>query len=184
MKKTKKIIAVVGMPGAGKTTACEFFRKKGIPVLRFGDETDRGLTTMGKPLTEKNERWYRENLRKELGMAAYAIKIKPRLKEVLKEHNFVVLDGLYSWEEYEYLKKIYKNLFLLCVYASPPIRYRRLLKRKVRKLEIEEACQRDVAEVLNLHKGPPIALADYLVKNEKNVGDLYGELKELFEKWR
>ncbi|MBI4999712.1 dephospho-CoA kinase, partial [Candidatus Gottesmanbacteria bacterium] len=85
MMRNQKIIAIVGMPGVGKTTTCEFFKKKGFPVLRFGDETDRGLAELGKPLTEENERWYRENLRKELGMAAYAIKIKPRIEEALKK---------------------------------------------------------------------------------------------------
>jgi len=185
MKSDKqKIIAVVGMPGAGKTTACEFFRQKGIPVLRFGDETDRGLREMGKPLTEENERCYREKLRKELGMAAYAIKIRPRIEKALKENNLLVLDGLYSWEEYEYLKKFYDNLFLLCVYVSPQIRYERLSARKIRNLAVEEARQRDIAEVINLHKGPPIAIADYLIKNEGSVGNLYKELEELFKKWQ
>jgi dephospho-CoA kinase len=40
-KTTKKIIlAFVGMPGAGKTEASAYLKKKGIPILRFGDLTD------------------------------------------------------------------------------------------------------------------------------------------------
>ena len=180
----KKIIAVVGMPGAGKTTACNFFKKKGVSILRFGDETDLGLKAMGKQLNEENERLYRENLRKELGMAAYAIKIKPRIDEVLKNKDIIVLDGLYSWEEYEYLKTKFDNLSVLCVYAAPATRYKRLCKRKIRSLTTQEARTRDIAELLNLHKGPPIALADYLVKNEKNVDDLNNALEELFKSWQ
>lgn len=180
MKKT--IIAIVGMPGAGKTTAGDFFRKKKIAVLRFGDETDLGLKELGKPLTEANERWYREKLRAELGMAAYAIKIKPRVDQVLKTNNLVVLDGLYSWEEYESLKKQYQNLFLLCIYAPAVLRYRRLSKRRVRGLAIDEVRARDVAELLNLHKGPPIALADYLIKNEGTRAKLYSALEKLLKK--
>lgn len=185
MKKLKKqIIAVVGMPGAGKTTACDFFRKKQIPILRFGDETDLGLKELGKPLTERNERWYREKLRSEWGMGAYARKIKPRLEQALKTNSLVILDGLYSWEEYEYLKKFYENLSLLCIFASPGVRYRRLLQRKVRSLKIKEARERDIAELINLHKGPPIALADYLIINEGMVSKLNKALKELFTKWQ
>ena len=182
--KKQQIIAVVGMPGAGKTTACDFFRKKQIPILRFGDETDLGLKELGKPLTEENERWYREKLRKELGMAAYAVKIVPRIKEVLKTKKILILDGLYSWEEYEYLKKMFPQMLVLCVYASPAIRYQRLRRRKIRSLTTKEARERDVAELINLHKGPPIALADYLIINEGMVGKLYQALKELFAKWQ
>lgn len=184
MKKVQQIIAVVGMPGAGKTTACNYFRQKKVPVLRFGDETDLGLKALGQELTEENERWYREKLRGDFGMAAYAVKIKPRIDSALKKNNLVFLDGLYSWEEYEYLKKEYENLLLLCIFASPRVRYRRLLQRKVRRLKMNEARQRDIAELINLHKGPPIALADYLLINEGMVSKLYKGLKELFVKWQ
>ncbi len=182
--KQAKIVAVAGMPGAGKTTACDFFRGIGLPVLRFGDQTDIGLRELGKELNEENERWYREKLRSELGMAAYAVKIKPRIEEALKQDNLVILDGLYSWEEYECLKKKYKNLSVLCIYASPAVRYQRLRGRKIRSLTTEQARSRDIAELLNLHKGPPIALADYLLKNEKKVDDLYQQLKELCSQWQ
>lgn len=180
----KIIIAIVGMPGAGKTTAGDFFRKKKITVLRFGDQTDVGVKELGLPLNEKNERFVREKFRKELGMGAYAIKIKPVIDETLKSHNLVVLDGLYSWEEYEYLKRSYKNLFLLCVYAPAALRYSRLKNRRVRSLTGDEVKARDVAELLNLHKGPPIALADFLIKNEGKVKDLYSELEALLKKWQ
>ena len=105
MSSKKTIIAIVGMPGAGKSISCDFFQKKGYPVLRFGDQTDIGLKEQGLPLTQENEQPYRENLRKELGMAAYAIKIKPRIDKTLETENLVVLDGLYSWEEYLFLKQ-------------------------------------------------------------------------------
>ena len=184
MKKTQQIIVVVGMPGAGKPTACDFFRKKQIPILRFGDETDLGLKALGEELTEENERRYREKLRKELGMAAYAVKIAPRIKEVLQTKNLLILDGLYSWEEYEYLKKMFPQLLVLCIYASPIIRYQRLRRRKIRSLTTQEARERDVAELINLHKGPPIALADYLIINEGKVVKLNQVLKELLTKWQ
>jgi len=83
-----------------------------VALLRFGDQTDIGLRESGKELTEENERRYRETLRKELGMAAYAIRIKPRIDTTLKKSNMVVLDGLYSHEEYVYLDKLYHGLLL------------------------------------------------------------------------
>lgn len=176
------LIAIVGMPGAGKSLVADFFRKKGIPVLRFGDQTDIGLKELGLPLTEKNERWYRENIRKELGMAAMAIKIEPRIIEAAKTHDTICLDGLRSWEEYTYLIKPFPQLKLLCIWASPAVRHDRLMKRPVRPLTREEAQTRDVAEIENLHVGGPIAIADVLIINQTNdpadlaraLGALYG----------
>lgn len=174
----KKIIAIVGMPGAGKSETASFFRKKGFPVLRFGDETDLGLKELGKQLTEKNERWYREKIRKELGMAAYAIRIKPRIDKETEKNNIVILDGLYSGEEYTYLKKKFPDIILLCIHASPKIRYERLSRRETRGIDAETARKRDIAELEKLNKGGPIAIADYLIENNKTLYVLEKELEK------
>jgi len=173
---SRRIIAIVGMPGAGKTETADYFRDKGYPVLRFGDQTDIGLKELGKELNQDNERWYREKLRKELGMAAYAIKIKPRIDVVDSKHETVVLDGLYSWEEYQYLSKEYPTLLTLCIYTNPVIRYKRLRDRNHRGLDIDEARKRDISELENLNKGGPIAMADYLIVNGSDLTELHDKL--------
>jgi dephospho-CoA kinase len=175
------VIAIVGMPGAGKSISCQHLAKKGYPILRFGDQTDIGLKELGLPFNEANERRYRENLRKELGMAAYAIKIEPRLRQALAQAPIVILDGLYSWEEYLYLKERFPNLYLLCIYARPSIRYQRLAKRKVRPFSLAESRARDIAELENLNKGGPIAIADYLVKNNKQTKKLFAKLDDTLD---
>lgn len=175
-----KLIAIVGMPGAGKSLAADFFRSKGIVVLRFGDQTDIGLKEAGLERNEKNERWYREKLRKELGMVAMAIKIEPRILEAAKINATIVLDGLYSWEEYIYLIDKFPQLQLLCIYAPATIRYQRLSIRPVRPLTQETARGRDIAELENLNKGGPIAMADYLIKNERSQEHLQQKLKKYY----
>lgn len=171
------IIAVVGMAGSGKSVAADYLKSKGFPVLRFGDITDAGLRLQGQTLQEENERLYREKLRRDLGMAAYAIKIEPRLREKYRSGTvLIVLDGLYSWEEYLYLKPKFPQLKLLAVYTRPELRLKRLSKRSIRPLTAAETQARDQAEIENLHKAGPIALADYLVTNNASVDDLYSQL--------
>lgn len=171
------IIALVGMAGAGKTSAANFFFKNGFTVLRFGDQTDIGLKEKGLALTERNESKYREQLREKLGMEAYAIKIEPRIKKALKETKRIVLDGLYSWEEYIYLKKKFSNLVLLAIYSRPSIRYQRLKTRKIRPLvNFNLARKRDFSELVKLNKGGPIALADYLIQNNKTFSTFQRKL--------
>lgn len=176
-----KLLAIVGMPGAGKTVAADFFRSKDIPILRFGDQTDISLKELGLERNEKNERFVREKLRKEYGMAAMAVKIEPRILEAAKTHATVVLDGLYSWEEFIYLKKKFPQLKLLCIYASPAIRHERLAVRKVRPLTEEESLSRDFAEIENLNKGGPIAIADYLISNETDEASFTRELETVYQ---
>jgi len=94
---------------------------------------------------------------------------------LLKQSN-VVVDGLYSWEEYTLLKSRYHdNLGLVAVWASPKTRYARLAKRKVRPLAAKEAASRDVAELENTNKGGPIAMADFTIINESSLKDLEKE---------
>jgi len=167
------------MAGAGKSEACRYLAAKGFPVLRFGDETDRGLHLQGLSLKEENERKYRENLRQELGMAAYAIKIEPRINEALKNQQSIILDGLYSWEEYVYLQPKFPGLKLIVIYARPQVRYRRLAVRAVRQLTPRQARARDIAEIEVSHKAGPIAIADYLVDNNGSLDQLHYQLDHL-----
>ncbi|MFH1652351.1 MAG: hypothetical protein ABID87_09680 [Chloroflexota bacterium] len=85
----------------------------------------------------------------------------------------MVIDGLYSWEEYLFLKEKYGDSFtVVAVWASPRTRYARLGIRAVRKLTPAEAASRDHAEIQNMNKGGPIAMADFTIANEKDMEHL------------
>ena len=59
-----KIIAFVGMPGAGKTSAIEYLVKKNIPKVYFGGVVLDALKEEGYELNETNEKMMREKLRR------------------------------------------------------------------------------------------------------------------------
>lgn len=172
------IIAIVGMPGSGKTETATFFKDKGWDVLRFGSVIDDGLKEEGLPWSPENNNYYREKVRKEFGMAGVAIKMITRIKKALEVKKEIVLDGLYSWEEYVYLQKELSDLKLLCIYARPSIRYSRLNLRKERNFSKKEARERDIHEIITTNKGGPIAIADYLIKNESTIDNLHKELEQ------
>jgi dephospho-CoA kinase len=177
-----KVVAVVGMPGSGKSEVVSAFKNHGFTVVRFGDITDEAVKKKGLALTEENERPVREALRAEHGMAAYAMLSLPRIDAAL-ESSDVVVDGLYSWEEYVFLKEQYGDDFkVLAVWASPRTRYSRLGGRRVRALTTEEAAGRDRAEIENLDKGGPIAMADFTVLNEGSLADLKRQVERIIRK--
>jgi dephospho-CoA kinase len=172
-----KVVSIVGMAGAGKSEVAHIFQEKGFTIVRFGDVTDEEARTRGLELNETNERRIRELLRQEHGMAAYARLNLPRI-EAARQRSSVVIDGLYSWEEYIFLKENYSEDFIIvAVWASPRTRYRRLTNRLNRKLTEEEASSRDRAEMENLNKGGPIAMADFTIKNESSLMDLRREVE-------
>ena len=176
------IVAVVGMTGSGKTEVSSELEKRGWKRLRFGDVTDDELKRRGGPRQERYERVVREELRKEHGMAAYAKMMVPKIDKALSGSH-VVVDGLYSWEEYLTLKdKYHGQLTVLAVSSSPATRYARLGSRGERPLTPEEAASRDRAEIENLNKGGPISVADYTLVNEGSLKEMVRQLDE-FLSW-
>jgi len=174
-----KVVSIVGMTGAGKSEVARVFEENGFIRIRFGDITDKEIEKRGLELNEENERRIREFLRQEYGMSAYAKLNLPRIDEASKYSN-VVIDGLYSWEEYTFLKNYYgENFYVVAVWASPRTRYERLTVRLDRRLELEEAMSRDRAEIENINKGGPIAMADFTIINESSVKNLKTEVKRI-----
>jgi dephospho-CoA kinase len=180
---SKIIVAFVGMPGAGKSEATQYLNKKNVPFIRFGDLTEEEIKNAGLELNTENEKIFREKIRKDFGMAAYAIKAKPKNDELLKNNNFIVIDGLYSWEEYKYLKEQFSFLQLIVIYSRPDIRYERLARRPIRPVVINDSRDRDIREIEMLNKGGPIAIADYcILNNDEGLDPLYNQIEEILEK--
>ncbi len=179
-----KVVSIVGMAGSGKSEVARVFEESGFIRIRFGDITDEEVKKRGLELTEKNERYIRELLRQENGMPAYAKLNLPRIDSA-REHSDVVIDGLYSWEEYTFLKDYYGgDFYVVAVWASPKTRYARLSSRLNRRLTEEEASSRDRAELENINKGGPIAMADFTIINESSLESLREEAKKILAKLR
>jgi len=174
-----KVISVVGMAGSGKSEVAKVFEKHGFKRVRFGDITDEEVRRRGLELNEENERLVRQELRKEHGMAAYARLNLPKINDLLKSSG-VVVDGLYSWEEYTLLKSECGDSFhVVAVWSSPQARYKRLAGRRVRPLTGEEAASRDAAEIENINKGGPIAMADFTIVNDTSLQNLVKETEKV-----
>lgn len=173
-----QLICVAGMSGSGKSVVSDFFVEKGFQFVRFGQIVLDKVKKLSPKPSEKIEREIREGLRKKYGMAAMAILNYPKIKKLLKEGD-VIADGLYSWAEYKFLKnKFGKRMHLITVYAPPGLRYQRISARVMpkddkdlrnRPFSKEEARARDFAEIENLDKGGPIAMADYTIVNTKDM---------------
>jgi dephospho-CoA kinase len=177
-----RVISVVGMAGAGKSEVAKVFEENGYIKIRFGDVTDEEIKRRGLVQNEENERHVREDLREKCGMDIYAQLNLPKIESALKQAD-VVVDGLYSWEEYKFLKDSYKDdLHVVSVYASPETRHQRLTTRASRALTLEEAIGRDREEIEEINKGGPIAMADFTIINESSLENLRNEVNKVISK--
>jgi len=174
-----KVVSIVGMAGAGKTEVARIFEKHGFKRIRFGDITDEEIKKRGLTLNEASECLVREQLRKEQGMDAYARLNLARIDEARKNSD-VVIDGLYSWEEYTFLKEYYgPDFYVVAVWSAPETRYARLTSRQNRRLTLEEAASRDRTEIENVNKAGPITMADFTIINESSLQELRKQTEQI-----
>lgn len=166
-------IAIVGLPGSGKSTLVDHFTEQlGFERVYFGGIVLDEVKRRGLAINPDNEKVVRESLREEYGMAAIAELAVPAVDRSLKTSGRVVIDGLYGMAEYDVLRSNYSNLQTVAVHAMKSLRYRRLAERPRRPLNANEAEDRDRAEIRNLDKAAPIALADFHYVNDASPGKL------------
>lgn len=176
----KKLIAIIGMAGSGKSIVTTYLENKGYNKIYFGGVIYDLMNEKGIEITPDSQKIFRENLRKEQGMGVVAKILLPKIEESYKNHN-TVLDGLYSWDEYLILKEKFPNLKLICICSDKKIRYNRIGSRKERPFNSEEILKRDIAEIENSAKGGPIAFADYYILNNDNLEAIYNRLDEILK---
>ncbi len=175
-----RLVAVIGLSGAGKSVVVTQFVTAGFTKIYFGGLTLEKLKEAKLEVNETNERVMREKLRARYGMAVFAKLNIPKIESNLKSSH-VVIDGLYSWEEYLVLSKKFPRMEMVAVYAPPFLRYKRLAKRAVRPLTKEECLGRDHAQIENLHQAGPIAMAMYTILNVTTPSELRKSIKEVID---
>jgi len=175
-------VALVGMPGSGKSVCAAHFQHRGFYQFRFGQIVVDEVARRGWPLTPENERVVREQFRAEEGMAAIARRALPYLQDALTRNNTVVMDGLYSFSEYKMLREVFgANMVLIAVVCERGLRYQRLATRAERPLTAAEAERRDHLEIENLEKGGSIAIADFTLLNDGQPDVLLAQLDALVD---
>jgi dephospho-CoA kinase len=172
-----KVIAIVGMAGAGKSTSSNYFASKGFSVVSFGEIVIEEIKRRGLPCTQQNEQIVREDLRAKHGMSILAEISLPFIRVKLEENQAVVIDNLVSFTEYKILRRELDNeLVVLALFSSRNIRYARLHSREFRPLTVEEATNRDEMEIEKIEKGGPIAMADFIIVNDDSKKALFKKI--------
>jgi dephospho-CoA kinase len=158
------IIAITGMPGAGKTTAAQALAKTGLKRIAMGDMIREETKRRGLFADDKNMGMVMREMRERYGAGAVA-ELCLQIIEPMKE-DAVVVDGIRSVGEVEAFKRA-GEVRLLAVHASRQRRFALLSERKRTDdpPNIESFNTRDERE-LSIGIANAIALADEVISNE------------------
>jgi len=184
--KSKVVIGVAGMPGAGKATIKTTAENMGYPVVVMGDEIREETRRRGLQPTPENIGKIMLQLREEEGATTVAERCTAKIENT--KSKIVFVDGIRSLNEVDEFKKRFRNFSLIAVHSSPEARFQRLSKRKrsddPRGWDI--FYQRDLRE-LSVGQGDVIAMADYMIVNERTYEEFKAKvcqvLETVIQKW-
>ena len=173
-----KIIALVGLAGSGKSSAVEYLTEKGFPKIYFGGVIYKAMDEAGIEKTWDNQQKFREEIRRREGKDFVIKRVIKNIHDLINAgQNKIVLDGLYTWSEYKFLKHEFPGQVVVIAIVTPKhLRYQRMIKRAERPMQPHEVDQRDWSEIENLEKGGPIAIADYFIINDGSLEQLHQKI--------
>ncbi len=179
-----KVIAFVGYPLSGKSTAAQVARELGIPVVVMGDVVREEAMRRGLELTDENLGKMASELRQRDGMDAIAKRCIPKIREASKECGVVVVDGIRGIAEIERFKRTFGDDFILIAIECPlEVRFERakMRKRSDDVESIESLIERDRREE-SWGLKEAMEMADFTIENTSNYEDFIETVREILLK--
>lgn len=176
------ILAVTGEPGSGKDTFCDFLAEKleDFTFLKFSDPLTEALKIFHDKASREDQQWLVGQLRQRFGENILGQAIKRKIKKT--NSNWIILNGLRKWSEYEMIKNLDGKL--IYVTASPKTRWRRLQKREEKADDkdnfnnfLKKEKHSAEADIPKIGKK-----VDFTVKNEKDLDHLKKEAERIITK--
>lgn len=174
------LVAMVGLAGAGKTTAAGHLEKLGLGHRFYvGGVLRDELRRLGSPATAENERAVRANLRRDHGDGVFAVRALPGIETALMAGP-VLLDAIYCEDE----RRVYADAFgdaliLVAIEASQALRAERLARRRERPMTRDQLEIRDRHELSTLGLGEVALGAQRRLANSGSLADLERSLDQL-----
>ena len=161
-----RIIAISGMPGAGKSIVSDVAREMGYPVYSMGDVVRNEAARLGLEETPDNLGMITLDLRKKNGPTIVARMLVDQIRK--DTAHTVVVEGVRSVDEVREFQKHFK-VHILAVVSVQEVRYSRLKARgrSDDPRDIAEFSQRDERE-LGLGISNVIESADVRIPNEND----------------
>jgi dephospho-CoA kinase len=175
-----RIIGTVGLPGSGKGEVASVARGLDIPVVTMGDVIRDACRARGLDPADHHGA-VAVSLREEEGETAIAERSLPIIREVLAEHDTVLVDGIRSESEVEHFKETFGDDFRLVAIDAPfDVREERIEDRGRDDPTVESLRERDERE-LGFGMGDAIANADVTIENTETIESFHKQVRNVLE---
>ena len=180
MPAKKRVIAISGMPGAGKGVASEAARRLGLEVLVLGDVIREETERRGLEATPENVGNVMLQIRRDEGPAVVVKRLVPKIEA--SGSQTLIVEGIRSEDEVRELGSRF-DVVTVAIHASPKTRFQRLLARgrSDDPKSWDTFYDRDSRE-LNVGLCRVIALADILLLNEGTIDELQSSFDAALKK--
>jgi len=178
--KKQKVVAIVGMPGAGKGFVSNAAKARGMPVFVCGDVIREETARRGLPPSPENMGVVMLDIRQQEGPSVVAERLIPKLEA--SPSGVAIVEGVRSMDEVSALRRNH-SVVIAAVHASPETRFDRLLRRARGDdpKSWDEFVDRDLRE-LRVGIGNVIALAQEMLINERSAEDFQVVSEHLISK--
>lgn len=176
----RKIIAISGMPGAGKGVASQAGKGLGLDIFVLGDIIREETKRRGLDPTPQNMGKVMLDVRASEGPAVVARRLLPKIESA--HSSTVIVEGIRSMHELNELKSEY-SVIPVAIHASPNTRFQRLLSRNRSDDPKDWATfeKRDLRE-LDLGLGYVLALAEVVLVNNGTIPELQSAFRDALSK--
>lgn len=173
--KKKIVIALIGMPGSGKTEASEVISEETrASTVVMGDIIREETVKRGLEFNPENIGFISVELRKEYGDDVIAKCCIEKIQGI--KNNIVIVEGVRSFAEIKSFKEKIPNFYTILIKASQKTRFERLKKRgrPDDSISWDTFVKRDERE-LGFGIGKAIESADFCIVNEKDDLETFKE---------
>ena len=180
MRAGKKVIAMSGMPGAGKGVAADAGKQLGLEVFVLGDVIRDETERRGLDPTPQNMGSVMLDIRAKEGPDVVVKRLLPKIEQA--KSSTVIVEGIRSLHELNELRTKFE-VIPLAIHASPRARFHRLLSRNRSDdpKTWETFQERDFRE-LDVGLGHVLALAEIVLVNQGSISQLQSAFKEAYSK--
>ncbi len=167
--KSKTLIAIVGLPASGKSTAIEAVKEL-APVIIMGDVIRTEVLCRALEPSPENIGTIAEELRKEYGKDIIAKRCIEKINTI--DESVILIDGVRSLSEVALFREHWPT-YVIAITCSNQTRFKRIKTRGRAddSTDDEQIRKRDQRE-LQFGLGDVIERAEYKIENEKDIESL------------